>query len=622
MCGINGIISNKRQGLHGLVNKMNKFFVAEHTNDFDIWNYDNIAFAYQNKSADGIRPDKKLSIVSDCGRYAAICCGKIINLKSLAKLFPYPYKTRDQHEVILAAWKAKGKEAVPLFEGNFVIALWDKKENSLTLVRDRMGVKPLYYSLYKGDFVFSSSIRALLTSKIVEATIDENSLVDYLRYQTVHSPATIIKDVSMLEPASILEYNIDRQQIKTQKYWSINSIRPVFDIDREEAKHELRNLFFKSVENCLESDVSLGAFLSGGIDSSAVVGAMAQLSAKKIKTFNISFAEKEYSEAPYARFIADMHNTEHFEIQLTASYFLKYLPEALKEMDHPGGDGTNTWMISKAVKSAGIDVALSGLGGDELFCGYPIFLRMQRLNKMQYLWRLPTFLRRFAGKTLSKVKPGIASSKIAALLSTKNFDFNAAYIQSRQVLSDPQIEALLSHPLPDTNLPLELLNEMGETLVSKDHIFSRVSIAEMLTYMQNVLLRDSFQMAAAHSLELRIPFADHKLIEYTLSLPDSIKYPSSPKKLLVDSMPDILPSYIVQRPKMGFVFPWEQWLKNELHDYASQRIISLGERKILDKNELVKLWTNFNNNHPQVTFSRIWPLIVLEEWLASMNNHQ
>src|SRR5690554_4826211 len=166
---------------------------------------------------------------------------------------------------------------------------------------------------------------------------------------------------------------------------------------------------------------------------------MAQLASRRVKTFNISFAEEAYSEAPYARYIAELHQTDHHEIQLSPEHFLEHLPSALSAMDHPSGDGPNTWMVSKATKEAGIDMALSGSGGDEVFCGYAIFPRMVQLQKIKALWGLPGGIRKLTGKALQAVKPGVASNKIASLLAMQKYDFNSFYAQSRQVLSDDQI---------------------------------------------------------------------------------------------------------------------------------------------------------------------------------------
>jgi asparagine synthase (glutamine-hydrolysing) len=295
-------------------------------------------------------------------------------------------------------------------------------------------------------------------------------------------------------------------------------------------------------------------------------------------------------------------------------------------MDHPSGDGPNTWLVSKVTKEAGITMALSGLGGDELFAGYPVFKRMMSLSGKQWLWRLPAGIRKVLGASLTSVKPGVSSLKIKELLSMKEFNFASAYSISRQALMDDQIVGLLNRDtLPEHN-PVKYLDEIFQSNLFSSHrgderradVINKVSIGELTTYMQNVLLRDSDQMSMAHALEVRVPFLDHELVEFILSLPDKFKYPSTPKKLLVDSLNDILPDYIVNRPKMGFVFPWRDWLKNELHSFADERINSIAEREYFNKKEVINLWARFKKNEPAVTFSRIWPLIVLEEWMRGV----
>jgi asparagine synthase (glutamine-hydrolysing) len=616
VCGINGIVSYTATEKEARIKRMNERLSHRGHDDKGTWLDETLALGHQRLSIIDLSDAGHQPLISACGRYIMVYNGEVYNFQALRKQFDYPYRSQTDSEVLLAAWTRLGKQAVSLFEGMFAIAVWDIQERKLTLVRDRMGVKPLYYSNENGHFVFSSEVRALLASDLVRKKLSDSSLVDYLRYQTVQTPATILENVYMLPPATILEYWPDRQELRQEKYWTLRDLKPLPIVSYEEAKHEVRRLFFAAVEKRLVADVPFGAFLSGGIDSSAVVGAMAQLAGQRVKTFNISFAEDAYSEARYARYIAEMHQTDHHEIQLSPAHFLEHLPAALESMDHPSGDGPNTWMVSKATKEAGIDMALSGLGGDELFAGYAIFPRMARLRKMQALWELPIPLRKLAGKTLVSLRPGVASAKMASLLSMSRYDFDNAYVQSRQVLSDKQIAGLLTQPLPPGHLPVEWLQEQGWE-GSDQHLLSRVSAAEMETYMQNVLLRDSDQMSMAHALELRVPFMDHQLIEYVLSLPDSIKYPSTPKKLLVDSLPDLLPSYIVNRPKMGFVFPWEHWLRNELHSYADERLKMLDKNESFRKGEILKLWGAFLKGDPRVTFSRIWPLVVLAEWINS-----
>jgi asparagine synthase (glutamine-hydrolysing) len=614
MCGINGFTGSEIVNGREVIQRMNDRLSHRGPNDEGAWHEGPATLGHRRLSIIDLSAAGHQPMISHCGRYVLVFNGEIYNYRELRQQIDYPYQSNSDSEVLLAAWSRYGLQTPNLLNGMFAFAIWDKQEEVMTLVRDRMGIKPLYWSEVSSGLVFSSEIRALLASGLVSSELSASSLVDYMRYQTVQSPDTILRDVKMLAPASILQYHVRNRKLTISRYWDICDIQPAGESDYGDVTRRVHELFYQAVEKRLVADVPFGAFLSGGIDSSAVVGAMAKMSSVQVKTFNISFAEEAYSEARYARYIAKIHGTDHHEIRLSPDRFLELLPDALKSMDHPSGDGPNTWVVSKVTKEAGIDMALSGLGGDEVFGGYAIFKRMAALNKYRALWQFPAGLRRGAGHLLTAVRPGVASSKMAALLSMPDYHFNRAFAFSRQVLMDTQIAGLLKRDSLPSHLPVEWLNQRGWNEDLSHHLLSRVSVAEMSTYMQNVLLRDSDQMSMAHALELRVPFLDHELIAYVLSLPDGIKYPSTPKKLLVDSLPELLPDYIVNRPKMGFVFPWSHWLKNELRGYADERLKHLAENNLFQPGAIMDLWHRFLKDDPTVTFSRIWPLVVLAEW--------
>ncbi|MCG8579906.1 MAG: asparagine synthase (glutamine-hydrolyzing) [Bacteroidales bacterium] len=612
MCGINGIISTITDK-QARLSRMNAAMQHRGPDDEGTYIDEQVALGHRRLMIIDLSPAGHQPMTTPDGRYTMVFNGEVYNYLEIKKELDYPFKSTTDSEVILAAWQKWGADCVKRFNGMFAIAIWDHTEKQLNLVRDRMGIKPIYWHYKDGQLVFSSEMRSLLASGIPAKEIDSDSLVDYLRYQTVQAPATILKDVYMLKAGHILSFKAGAQPV-LKEFWR-PQIKATGDFSYEQAKEEVRSLFFKSVERRLVADVPFGAFLSGGIDSSAIVGAMARVSNAPVKTFNISFAEEEFSEAKYARHIAELNGTDHTEIKLSPADFLNYLPEALKGMDHPSGDGPNTWLVSKVTKEAGVTMALSGLGGDELFAGYAIFKRMQSLHGKQWLWRLPQALRKGMGELLCKAKPGVASAKMKALLGMADYDFANVFSISRQALLDDQLGGLLNRDVLPDHKPAGYLQDL--IVNDAQHVLSNVSIGELSTYMQNVLLRDSDQMSMAHALEVRVPFLDHELVEYMLALPDGIKYPVTPKKLLVDSMPDLLPDYIVNRPKMGFTFPWRHWLKNELHSFADERLSSLAKRDFVNESAVQDLWKQFKNDDPTVTFSRIWPLVVLEEWLTN-----
>ncbi len=617
MCGINGIVSKTIEDKENRIAAMNRRLAHRGPDDEGVWQEGAVAFGHKRLSIIDLSMAGRQPMTSACGRYVMVLNGEIYNFASLKKQFDNRWRSQTDSEVVLAAWSKLGIKAVDSFKGMFAFAVWDRQEETLTLVRDRMGIKPLYWCHNEKGFAFSSEVRALLASQVPGRELDEDALVDYLRYQTVQAPNTILKDVQMLMPGTFLTFDTRRNQCTVNTWWSPFSVgRRAEPGSYQQVTSEVRRLFFESVKRRLVSDVPFGAFLSGGIDSSAVVGAMAKVSNNRVNSFNISFAEDDFSEAPFARHVAQMHNTRHHEIHLKPSDFLELLPDALAAMDHPSGDGPNTWVVSKVTKEAGITMALSGLGGDEVFGGYAIFNRMASLEKYRWLWQLPHGLRGLGGRSLSAIKPGVSSSKIEALLKMSRYDFAEAFAISRQALMDNQLAGILSRTALPEHAPVQWLREAG--LSEEAGVLTRVSLAEMTTYMQNVLLRDSDQMSMAHALEVRVPFLDHELVEYVLSLPDDLKQPLTPKKLLVDSLPDLLPDYIVNRPKMGFVFPWRDWLKGEMHAYADERIRRIAQRPWFNEKGVLDLWDRFLKGDASVTFSRVWPLVVLEEWGRSL----
>lgn len=596
------------------------------------------ALAHRGPDAEGMHRGKnallghrRLSIIdlqeasnqpfhSQDGRYTLVFNGELYNYQEIkAQLAGYPFQTHSDTEVLLAAFIRWGTKALQLFNGMYAFALWDDHQEKLWLVRDRLGIKPLYYARIGNALVFASELRALLASGMVSKELDEGALVDYLRYQSVHAPKTILKNVQLLAPGTYLE--MDNNETKKVEYWKPWQ-QAHTDRDPIAIQKNIREALTTSVERRLVADVSFGAFLSGGIDSSLIVGIMSERLERKVDTFNVSFDESEFSEAKYARLIAKKFETNHHEILLKPDDFLHALPDALSSIDHPSGDGPNTWIVSRETKKQGITMALSGLGGDELFGGYEVFKRIPYVADRSWLLSFPKGLRNLAGSLLTVAKPGIASKKTREILTSDYFDLENLYPIFRKVLLDPQVQQLTGQTRLPKNAVKKMLIEWEQYAeFNRLPVLSRIGIAEMSSYMQNVLLRDSDQMSMAHALEVRVPFLDHELVEYAMHIPDAVKFPHSPKKLLVDSFRDLLPSEVVDRPKMGFVLPWEQWMKNELRSMCEKSLDRLGETSHLDGGAIRHMWKQFQKGDPNVTWSRIWPMVVLSEWMERNGVH-
>ncbi|WP_017729787.1 asparagine synthase (glutamine-hydrolyzing) [Nafulsella turpanensis] len=615
MCGINGILGLQEAGqARERIDKMNNTLQHRGPDDAGFFVEECIALGHRRLSIIDLSSAGHQPMLSHDGRYVLVFNGEIYNYRELKKQLDYPYRTGTDTEVILAAYAKWGEGCLEHMNGMFAFALYDRETKTVFIARDRLGIKPLYFYSGQGLLSFSSELRPLLQSGLVPKKAERRALVDYLRYQTVHAPDTIVEGVKMLMPGTFLRIGLTagKPEWSIHRWWKAEAQQYQLNgTPAAEIHQEIRKRMYEAVECRLVADVPFGAFLSGGIDSSLVVGIMAEVSSRPVHTFNISFAEEQFSEARYARQIAEKFKTEHKEIKLSPADFLGLLPAALQAMDHPSGDGPNTYVVSKATKEVGISMALTGLGGDELFAGYAVFRRMQRLERLKGLWKLPVGVRKLAGETLYKMKPGIAAGKIRAALAAPAFSFGSNFACTRRVFLEEQVQQLLA----GAQLPADALTASLEAEGVNNDILSATSRAEIGSYMQNVLLRDSDQMSMAHALELRVPFLDYRLVEYVLAVPDKIKYPHTKKKLLIDSLPHLLPDNIVNRPKMGFEFPWAHWLKGELHDLADHQLQQLATGGVFKEEGIARLWQQFKQGDPNVSYSRIWPLVVLSHWL-------
>lgn len=620
MCGISGIVSSKISASSALpaLQRINNALAHRGPDAEGTWHDEYAYLGHRRLSIIDLSEAGRQPLFSYDKRYVIVYNGELYNYRELrlqlqramqgAESQPYFFTTQTDTEVILAAYMRWGRDCLQHFNGMFAFAIYDKQERSLFVARDRLGIKPLYYSWNGDTLLFASELRALARSGLIESKINADALPDYLRYQTVHAPQTILQDVNMLLPGHFL--TLQNNKLEVTAWW-----KPEHNINKEsegksykEICADVKNLFYAAVERRLVADVPFGAFLSGGIDSSAVVGAMTQVSSQKVKTFSVVFDESEFSEAQYSRLVAAKFNTDHHEIKLTPRDFLRQIPEAMQAMDHPSGDGPNTYIVSKATRQAGITMALSGLGSDELFCGYDIFKRSYSLEQRWWLNLAPRLLRVPAGLALGALSKSVSKQKIAEIISKPAINFNYSYPVARQVLPDSTIKKLLGRP----ELPMNSVYRFLRMLDFDDrgHRLSKYSLAEMGTYMQNTLLRDTDQMSMAVALEVRVPFLDYKLVEYVLGIRDKHKYPATPKKLLVDSLDGLLPAGIINRPKMGFVLPWAVWMKGDLKDFCVQNLAQL-EAFGLKQQQINNLWNSFLKGDPRVSWSRIWPLVSL-----------
>ncbi len=618
MCGINGIYGPlPRNDGAERIDRMNRELAHRGPNAEGSFHKGPIHLGHRRLSIIDLSASANQPMTDPSGRYTLIFNGEIYNYKQLRQsLSDYNFISDGDTEVLLVGLIRHGIKFLKDCNGMFAIALWDNHTEELLLARDRLGIKPLYYARTNENLVFSSEIRAILKSGLISGELNENVVGDYLRYQTVHGANTILKGVFMLPPGGLMRFSDSEIQISS--FWNLVSDMEseVSSLSYDDTKLLVRDRLEKAVERRLISDVPMGAFLSGGIDSSAIV-ALASKHVDRLKTFTVTFEEKEFSEARYAKLIAEKYHTDHTEVKLSPETLLDDLPAAIKAMDHPTGDGINTYIVSKMAKNNGITVVLSGLGGDELFAGYPIFKQFYALGSKGWLMSFPKFSRALGGSMLKLARPGVASSKIKQIITEDYLDLENVYQYSRELNSRKDIEKLSRKGLHAQNAVYNLVKEgvgFGNPGYNLPKL-SRVSYAELVSYIQPVLLRDSDQMSMAHALEMRVPFLDHELVGAVMAIPDKYKYPTSPKKLLVESMGDLLPAEIVNRPKMGFSFPWDSWMRNELKEFCGDNLASLGARNAFNAQAISKRWDAFLKSDPDVTWMKIWPMCVLQAWM-------
>lgn len=620
MCGIAGVLYFKKfleQPADVIVNMTNA--LSHRGPDAEGFFVENgISLGHRRLSIIDLSSAADQPFVDYSGRYVLVFNGEMYNYEDIRSLLKdYPFKTTSDTETLIAAYAKWGIRCLEYFKGMFAFAVWDKQEKELCIVRDRMGVKPLYYYQDEDKLLFSSEVRSILASGLVNRSISKEALFEYFSYQSVSYPLSMIDGIHQLEAGSYL--SIKNGVLTKKQYWVITGQSKKFEYNNiSEIHSNVRKQIISSVKRRLVSDVPVGAFLSGGIDSSIVVGIMAEECNVTPATFNISFNEGAYDESRYAEIVAKKFNTNHTKIQLSPDVMLDELENALTAMDMPSGDGINTFVVSKAIRKAGIKVALSGIGGDELFAGYPIFNQVQKLYSQKSIWTNIGFLRKIISGLIPTKQFSNKQYRIQQLMNCSLPDIDQVYPVLRQILSPKLIGKLLNVPTINVTALQKKLSSI-KTELHKLPLLSQVSAAEYIGYTQQTLLRDTDQMSMAVALEAREPFFDTDLIEFVMGIPDIYKQPIYSKSLLVESVKPLLPDDVVFRKKQGFVFPWELWMKNELRNFCELRIKNFCEREYV-KPEVLKLyWQRFLKNDRSIRWADIWLFVVLEFWLEKNN---
>lgn len=527
--------------------------------------------------------------------------GEIYNyrqLQSELKGKGYEFKSNSDTEVIIHGYEEWGIDGIlERLRGMFAFAIYDSRSSNskFFLVRDRFGIKPLYYYVGNEWLIFSSGVKAILKGGLIPVERNKEADIAFLIFGNVPEPLTTIKNLFSLPTGSyMLIENGNRRLVKY--YNLINSFTKPKMKDYEDMYDTLLSILTETVNIHLISDAPFGVFLSGGIDSSALVALAIKKRETPLATLSIVFDEEAYSELPYQRMIARKYRTDHKEIKVTEKDFYDEIDNIFEAMDQPTVDGVNTYFVSMAAKRAGLKSVLSGAGGDEVFCGYGSFKRIGLLKAIQ---ALPKLLKYPFGLTKS------LNGRWCKLSYLMRDDPLSLYLTIRGLFIPKEVAKILDIPEKEVNSVLDKFRFQISNL-SISNTIDWLSYMEISFYLQNQLLKDTDFMSMYHSVETRVPFLDHVLVDYIASVNPSMKIDGNiPKPLLIKSLQNMLPNEVVFRKKQGFTFPFDAWIRKNGRGLFEESV-SNGS---INKKYAEGLWQKFESG--RLHWSKVWGLIVL-----------
>lgn len=608
-------------------------------------------------------------VCNEDGSIAVIFNGEIYNCAELRQQLErqgHHFRTACDTEAIVHAYEEWGDDCLTHLRGMFALAIYDRgapgpagesasapaatparahvlteveaaassprrggsqsaaqpRPRRLLLARDRLGIKPLYYARRGGRLLFASEVRALLASGELSADLSPAGLESYLLFGSVAEPMTVIDDVQSLPPGHAMAVPIGAavNGVRPHAYWTFTPEASTASASAPRAG-ALRSLLEDSVRVHLISDEPLGVFLSGGVDSTAIA-ALASRARAGVRCYTIRFREPEFDESEVARRTARRLGVEHCELLLEADEMLDGLDAAIGALDQPSVDGINTYCVSGAVRRAGAKVALSGLGGDELFGGYRTFRWMAALGRLSTVARHTPSAMRHAGARMMAHAGGWLGrasevDRIAALCREPGA-LPHPFFFARTVFAPDEARAFARGAAQASAPWRTWMDESADAARHCEGPFSAVSYLEMRSYMLNTLLRDADAMSMAHSLELRVPLLDHPIVEFVSAQPDAAKQRAGAyKPLLVDALDGLLPEEVSARPKRGFTFPWATWMRGPLAPRVEAGLRDLAPplAEHLHRAAAADTWRPFIHGRAGSGWLRPWSLFVLNEWV-------
>lgn len=621
MCGIAGKydLYHKRSIDRDLISKMCSQIVHRGPDDEGIFVKDWIGLGMRRLSIIDIEGGRQ-PIFNEDETIIVVYNGETYNFKSLKESLlerGHIFTTATDTEVLVHAYEEYGVDFVERLRGMFAFALWDATRKRFILARDRMGKKPLYYFHHNGFLWFGSEIKSILVDPDVKRSVDLQALDYYLSFNYIPAPSTIFKDIKKLPPAAILV--CENGKLQVNKYWTLNNLSNA-STNEHECTERLYESLSEAVKIRLVSDVPLGAFLSGGIDSSIIVGLMAEHSTSPVKTFSIGFDDEDFSELEYAKIISEVFSTDHHEYVVTSDV-QELIPRLIWHYTEPVGDSSAipTYYVSKMTRQS-VTVALSGDGGDELFAGYgkyPIIQDITSKNKLNSLLRTMitrVFLAQNLGfLPLQSIVPRIQRSLSYRLSTAKHRDF----------IWITHFDGFLKNHLYSPHLKRAIQKDLSSayyqsrTSQSPDNdVLSQILYTDLTSYLPDDLLIKVDIASMANSLEVRCPFLDHEFVSLAVSIPNSLKLRNGESKyILKKAFAKVLPDRILKRKKMGFSIPIDRWFRTDLKEFSEE--ILLHDRRNVDSffnrsflKHLLDSHASGENNHGTL----LWLLLNFVLW--------
>jgi asparagine synthase (glutamine-hydrolysing) len=614
MCGICGIL-NFDPGHHvrkTLLVSMRDLMAHRGPDDAGIYLNKNIGLGHRRLSiidiSRGHQPmcneDETLWIVYNGEIY------NYLDLKNHLISKGHVFKTNSDTEVVLHAYEEFGVNCLEKLRGMFAFAIWDERKKQLFAARDRLGIKPFYYTMLSNAFLFSSEIKSMLLDPRVERRVDDEALFYYLNVRYVPGAHTMFKNIWKLQPGHYIL--VRKNDVKIRPYWKLNEIAMNNNRTGLPYEDEFIDILRDCIEMRLMSEVPLGVFLSGGIDSSIVVALMSKLSNNKIKTFSVGY-EKDFgvNEFNYARMVAQKYDTEHYEYPITALEFYDFIPRLVWHMDEPISDpaAIPLFYLSRYAKQH-VTVILSGEGADEILAGYYIYKKMLTLEKFRIL---PRILRE--NILLNLMERVLRSEKQKNYIALARLPLEQRYKGVSRAFTPQSIQRLYKHNHPYKE-SLDAIYESYFSDVQEVSALNRMLYVDVKTWLPDDLLMKADKMTMASSQELRVPFLDHRLVEFAFSLPSEKKLSNNSTKYLLRKIAKpLIPKPIIKREKKGFPVPINHWFRGDLNKFSREVLLdpSGACRDFFDPGYISSLLENHTNGRADFS-ENIWNLLVFEYW--------